>query len=368
MIRVLQVVGALKIGGAETMLMNLYRQIDRDSVQFDFLVYNEEETPYTDLVRKLGGRIFYINEKYVRNPILYYYKIKEICEKYGPFAAIHAHMDSHNAIPITFARFLKIPIRISHSHTTIRKVQKGLFRRIYIFISGFLINLNSTKRISCGEEAGKSLYGKKSFDVIYNPIDIDSFCNVPDDIIISLKKQWGMPEKKAVLGMVGRLSVEKNHMLMLDVADLIKKQRLDFLFVVAGDGPLRKDLEQKIKERELENYVKLLGNIKEIPVFLKCINLLFMPSIYEGFPVSLIEAQASGVNAVISDSITKEADLKMGLIHPCALDASASVWLKIICEVLSNIKTIDIDRKTILEKLGFDSKVCAKRLVKLYEK
>ena len=364
LIRVLQVVGNLRMGGAETMVMNLYKQIDREKIQFDFLIYRDENTFYADLVRSLGGRVIVLDNRCVRNPLRYYVGLRKIVKKYGPYKAIHAHMDSHNAIPMTIARLLGVPIRVSHSHTTLRFLSKNLFRKIYYAISGYLISCNSTRLLSCGIAAGKALYGKKKFEVIYNPIDIDSYVNVDERMIKAFKMDMNICEKKIVVGMIGRLNEEKNHLFALDVAEKLMMTGQDFVMLVAGEGPMRNALEQVIHKKHMEQYVRLLGNRKDIPVFLKCVDVLLMPSLYEGFPVTLIESQTAGIPALISDSITEEADLGFDLLHRCSLHESAELWESKLLSVKKITYVDEAARIEILRKKGFDSK----RNVLFYEK
>ena len=352
------------MGGAETMIMNVYKQIDKERIQFDFLVYCDEETPYTKLVREFGGRVIFLEKKYIRNPILYFFKLRKILKKFGPYKGLHAHMDSHNAFSLTVARLLRIPIRVSHSHTTLRNIPKGFSRKLYYAITGFLITHNASILLSCGESAGKALYGKKKFDIIYNPIDINSFISVDRYLVDVFKKQFNISQNKFVVGMVGRLHEVKNHLFALEMAKIMMDKKMDFLFLFAGEGPLRPVLEKKIRDYHLERFVILLGNRNDIAVFFKSIDILLMPSIYEGFPVTLIELQAAGVPALVSDSITNEVDLGFGLINRCAISESANIWIDKILKIKNVTNVSDSRRTQVLEEKGFD----LKRNVMFFEK
>lgn len=368
MIRVLQVVGGLGIGGAETMVMNLYKQIDKRRYQFDFLVYKKQDTPYTELVKSFGGRIIYMAESKVRNPVSFFCEMKKICREYGPYDVVHSHMDSHNAFSLTSARFLHIPIRISHSHTTKRLLAKSVLKKIYYAISGWLINANSTIRLSCGADAGKALYGNADYDIMYNPINIESFVHVDEKLVSEFRERFHLNDKKKVLGIVGRLNVEKNHLFVLKIAEKLKKDGLNFVLLIAGDGPLKLTLEKEIVEKKLNQQVFLLGNRSDIPVFFKSIDLLLMPSFFEGFPVTLIESQTSGVPAIISNHISEEVDLGFGLIKKCRIDDGVSCWTDLILKTFRQ-ESVDLHSKlTVLKEKGFDSKSSTLKFEKLYER
>lgn len=365
-VRILQVVGNLQMGGAETMIINVYRQIDKKKIQFDFLVYGDVKSPYAEIVKQNGGRVIVLEKKYARNPIAYFIKLRNIVKKYGPYKGIHAHMDSHNAISLSIARLLKIPVRISHSHTTLRSNSKGFFRKIYYALTGFFITHNATLLLSCGRSAGMALYGKKKYDIVYNPINIDSFVNVDCNLVERLKEQLNISQKKIIIGMVGRLNEVKNHLFAIEIATKLKKYDKDFVLLLAGEGPLRSTLEFQIQKNSLENNVLLLGSRKDVPVLFKCINVLLMPSKYEGFPVTLIEAQAAGVPALISDNITDEADLGFGLLHRCSLKKSAEVWADILLNLTTEKNVSDLQRIRVLKEKGFDSKESVHTFEKFY--
>lgn len=369
MIRILHVVGSLNVGGAETMIINLYKNIDRTQIQFDFLVYNKEESIYTKIVRQLGGRIFFIDKAKIHNPIAYYLAMKNIIKQNGTFKAIHVHMDSHSFLPISIARLLKIKIRVCHSHTTRRNLIKGLIPKIYTYISGKIILLNSTNRLACGADAGKALYGNEDYEIFLNPISVDDVMRSSNDDVKSFLCKNKVRQECFKIGMIGRFCDVKNHKFAVDIIDELVKYDKNAVLIFAGDGPLRQSIEQLVERKGLSSYVRFLGVYNDMPTLLHSVDVLLMPSLYEGFPVTLIESQASGVPAVVSDSVTKEADLGLNLLEFFSLKRNASAWaMKLASYKNGTSMEIDDDvRKSVLCQKGFSMEACVNKIKQIYE-
>ena len=313
--RVLHVLGSVGIGGAETFVMNLYRNIDRSIVQFDFLLHFHEEKSYEKEIKDLGGRIFYIPHITEVGYLRYRKALADFFREHPGYNIIHSHINETSEIVLKEAKKSGIPIRIAHSHSSypkynlIVKIIKGLLK--------FQLTHNATHYFACGERAAKWLFGKKNVSnvkIVRNGIDIDKFANDNNEVS-ELRTQLGIKDGTLVIGNVGRFNPPKNHDYMIDVFAEVKEVNNDSVLLLADDGSLRGRIEEKASRLGLKDSIKFLGIRDDIHVILKLFDVFIMPSLYEGFPVTLIEAQASGLMCIVSDRISREVDLGLGLLE-----------------------------------------------------
>ena len=288
--RVLQVIGGMNRAGAETMIMNTYRAIDREKIQFDFLVYSDKKQDYEDEILSLGGRVIRVS---VKNPLEYISKIDDVINKYGPYIAIHAHTLHNNAFAMLAAKRHKGVVRISHSHTTRNQVITSGVKRVYESLTKIIIKKESQVWLACGEEAGLYLFGerfKECGHVINNGIDLSLYdhCNPQCE---DVKKEFQL-DADIVIGNIGRLTEVKNHAFMLKIAEKLKERNLNFKMVFIGQGELKEQIQERIRKMNLDDVVVMTGVRSDIPDFLHIFDVFLMPSIFEGNPVTLIEAQA----------------------------------------------------------------------------
>lgn len=314
-IKVLQIVGNLRIGGAETVAMNLYRYIDREKFEFHYLVYGNEIGDYEKEVWELGGKIIHIN--YIPKNMLTYTKIlRKVVNENGPYQIIHSHMMYHNGIVLKSARKLGIPVRISHAHSTndgssTENFIKLCLRYIYLKIARAWIKNNATKYISCGEKAGEALYGKSFFEkkglLLKNGIDLQKYV-FNNSMRRALRTQYGLDNKR-VYACIGHFQPVKNHVFLIHIFNEICKVDKTAILVLLGDGTLKEKIEILVKEKNLSDKVIFMGNVNNVSEWLQAIDFLLMPSLYEGVPLTLIEAQAAGLKCFVSDTVSKETDI-----------------------------------------------------------
>jgi glycosyltransferase EpsF len=314
-VRVLQVVGRMNIGGAETMLMNLYRAVDRNRLQFDFVVFSNGEGAYDSDIRELGGRIFTLPAPREAGMLRSISAVRTLIATEGPFAAVHSHV-LHASGWVMVAGFLAgVPRRLAHCHST-SDVGGHLRRAVYERGSRRVTRSVATHWVACGLDAGSYMFGP-SFSsrgvVLKNAIQVDPY--LPDtDAGISARRELGVSDGTLLVGSVARLEAPKNHEFLLRVAEQCRGRGLDVHFAVVGDGDLRGDLEREVARRGLRSCVSFLGVRRDVPRLLNGMDLLAMPSHYEGLPVSLVEAQCNGVRCLVSDRITADVDLDLGLL------------------------------------------------------
>ncbi len=307
--RVLQILGSLQRGGAETLVMNIYRNIDRDKIQFDFIVRENVRDGYEEEVTKMGGKIFVIPspkkiglKKCIKMHL-------EVMKNNGPYIAVHSHMNAMSFISMYTAKKCKIKNRISHSHST------SFPGRLKFLFGRYFTRKFSTKLLACSKDAGLELFGTKNFEVIPNGIILDNFLVSDDEDKISYMKKLGFSAKTINIIHVGRFVEPKNHEFIVEIANELKKEKFNFNIYLLGDGPRYNSLKEYVIKNKLNKCVHLLGSVSNVNEYMKAADLMIMPSKYEGFPVTLVESQAAGLPSIVSDNITKKVDFDLHLVE-----------------------------------------------------
>lgn len=362
-IKILQYTGAMNRGGAETLLMNIYRNIDRSKFEFHFITHSKEKSDYDEEIIKLGGKIIYLDKPNLSNLNKFYREFKNIVTKNGPYNAIHTHVQLFNGIVLKAAKNSKINVRISHAHLNGDYNKKNVLRKIYVEFSRYLINKYSTDKISCSYESGLYLYKSRKFTLLNNAIDIEQFRS--NNKINILKKELNLDENCKIITHIGTFKKAKNHEFIINVFKLINDLNKNYKLVLVGRGELEEKIKSMVRDLSLENKVFFLGIREDINDILQSSNVFFMPSILEGLPVALVEAQAAGVRCVISDNIPKDCDMGLGLINRLSLSNNISEWV----DEITNLSSVNIafdERKSKIVASGYDLKNNIDFLVNLY--
>lgn len=360
-LRVLHVVVNMNRGGAETLLMNLYRNIDRSKVQFDFLTC--KEGVFDEEIRELGGkihRIFYITD------IGHFGYIKDLNKFFSSnnnYKIVHAHMDKMSGLVLRAAKHNNIPVRIAHSHNTCS--EGSLPAKLYKWYVGRNILPSTTHQFACSDAAIKWLFGEleENATILKNGIEPDQF-KYSREIRKGVRDELELDEGQFVIGHVGRFNQQKNHSFLIELFAKLSVDLPEATLLLVGDGLLRPQIEKKIKELKIESKVKLLGVRSDINRLLQAFDTFVFPSLHEGLPVTLIEAQGAGVPCVISDVITEEVDIGLDLIRFLPLQ-DQSLWL----HAIKRIATDDLYRNipnTFLSEKGYDIKNTAQRSQSFY--
>jgi len=361
-IRVLQAVVNMNRGGAETFLMNLYRNIDRSKVQFDFLT--SRPGVFDDEIKELGGRIYRIPYISDTGHFSYLRALDRFFAEHSAFSAIHAHMDRMSGLVLRSARKYGIPVRIAHSHNT--KSEGGTASRVYKWLAGANIAKAATHYAACSHAAGKWLFGGRSGKAVIwpNGIDTEHFAFQPD-VRSAVRNELGLDDHQLVVGHVGRFAPQKNHLGLLDIFAELVKARPDSMLLLAGDGALRTAIEERIQSLHLADKVKLLGVCPQIDRLLQAFDAMLFPSLHEGLPVTLIEAQGAGLPCIISDAITDEVDLGIGLVHRLPLSEPAR-FVRKLAEIDPESSSGRAIPSGSLAGRGYDIKHTAKLLADYY--
>jgi len=329
-IKVLHVLGGLNRGGVETWLMHVLRHIDPARIQIDFLVNSDVPGVYDDEVRALGARVLPCPNP--GNLISYSRSFLQITQQFGPYDVIHSHVHHFSGWVLALARREGIQIRIAHSHSDTSSIDSkaDAVRRSYLRISKELVNRFSTLQFAASSEAAKALFGT-SWDedarnhILYYGIDLRPF-KVPIDRD-SIRAEFGISSDALVVGHVGRFDAVKNHEFFVDIATEILAQQPNAIFLLVGTGSLRERIELRANEAGLNGQIIFAGSRSDVPRVMRgAMDVFLLPSFYEGLPVASIEAQAAGLPVVLSDTITREADILPERVRHLPLSSSAITW------------------------------------------
>ena len=356
-IRILQVVTYMGRGGLETMLMNYYRKIDHTKVQFDFLVHRDFEADYDNEIKSMGGKIYHISRL---NPINKQYKneLDNFFKQHPEYKIIHSHLDCMSGIPLKEAKKCDIPIRIAHAHSSnqtkdIKYVLKLLYKRNITKSANYLF--------ACGEQAGRWMFNTDDFKVLNNAIDAKKY-SFNAEIRDVRRKEFNIPNDSIVIGHVGRFMAPKNHELIIDIFNKIHFNNPDAYLMLIGEGDLKESIIEKVKELHLEDYVIFTGLRSDVNELLQAMDVFLFPSLYEGLPVSIVEAQAAGLPCLISDKVPIECK-KTDLVYQINLNDPVDVWADKVNE-LSHIQRRDTYED--IKNAGFDIIENAKWLENFY--
>lgn len=369
-VRVLHIFGRMNRGGAETFIMNVYRHIDRTKIQFDFAVHSDQPGHYDEEIRSLGGRIFILPRPRLTALPVYKRALAQVLREEGPFATVHSHVHFYSGVPLAVAASAGIPVRIAHSHSTSDGKRSTLSRRLYRWYMRSQIWRYATHMLGCSRPACEALYGPRCWQdsrvrVVHCGIDPTPFELLPKDRNL-LRDRIGLPRDCLLIGHVGRFEVPKNHRFLVEIFGSLAARLPTARLVLVGDGPLRPQIEQLVRAKGLENHVFFLGVRADVPEIMGCLDVFLFPSLWEGIPLTLLEAQAAGVSCVVSNVISDEADLGIGLLHSVSLEAGPEVWVDHVMRALQNNRPDWNLRKEALKRNGYDVQEVAELLARIY--
>jgi len=339
-INILQITSSMNIGGLETFIMNLLRNIDRDKFKFIFLTYTDGKYDYEDEINELGGKIVRITHPKNTNIFNHLKQIKKVIKE-EKIDVIHSHTYFNSGIFLLAGKLCKVKTRIVHSHTTLGAKKIGIYKSFKWFIARTLISLFSTDRFACGREAAYALYRKKSATVIPNGIDFKKF-SYNENYRKEIRNELKIEDDVKVIGHVGRLDYPKNHNYLIDIFEEYKKINPKSKLVLVGDGNLKEELIKKVENRKLEKDILFLGSRNDVYKIYNAFDLFLFPSIYEGLPVTLVETQVNGLSALVSSNVPSECKLTDN-IYFYSLDNDSKEWAKKLNE-FSTVRKNEIDK------------------------
>ena len=359
-IRILHVIGVLNRGGAETMIMNLYRSIDRTKVQFDFVENEGDEAAFDAEIRRLGGRIYHCPRYKGLNHFAYERWWNDFFKSHrGEYPIVHGHIGSTAAIYLSIAKKYGA-FTIAHSHSA------GLGSTMYR-IFAFPTRYIADHFFACSRAAGVSGYGKKVGNDISRCQMLNNAINAKKFVFCrearqQMRNDLHISDNTVVIGHVGRFVEAKNHLFLIDVFADVHRRNPDSVLLLVGDGELRPSIEAAIQEKRLEESVILAGVRANAWDYYQAMDVFVFPSLYEGLPVSLVEAQAAGLHCCVSSNVPSDAAIT-DLVEFIPLEYGAERWAEIA------INRAQEPRENMLHAIqsaGFDVASTAKWLEDFY--
>lgn len=347
MIRILQCVNNMNRAGLETMLMNYYRNIDRDLVQFDFLTHRPERGDYDDEIEQLGGKVYYAPRLYPQNYPAYFSYMKRFFAEHPEYQIIHSHIDAMSYLPLLAAKKANIPIRIAHSHnTSIDRDFKYLLKQYFRMQLPSAANMY----LACGTEAGRFLFGDRPFQVIPNAVDARRFSY--DAAVRQKKRDELQIQNVFAVGHVGRISYQKNHRKLVDIFNEVQKKHPDSKLLLIGVGEKEAEIRRQIGNLGLTEKVMFLGKRADVNELYQAMDVFVLPSLFEGIPVVGVEAQIADLPCVFSENVPREVSFNPKTCF-VGLHESSERWADV---VLQNKDSNRTDNGEVTHSNSYDIK------------
>lgn len=371
MIRTLHIVGRrLDRAGAETWLMHLLRSLPRDRFSFDFLVHSSEPGDFDEEARSLGAQIFVCPSS--SRPLTYARQLGRVLREYGPYDIVHSHTQHFSGYALLLARIARVPVRVAHSHLDSTPAERGagLIRKAYLDLAQRSIRKNATIGLATSGQAGDALFGRgwredARFRTHYVGIDMTPFRRPHSRR--ALREELGLPLDALVIGHVGRFHLQKNHAYLVEIAAEIMQREAGARLVLVGEGPLRPQIEARVRELGIESRVLFTGLRGDVPQLLRAFDVFLLPSFNEGLPVVLMETQAAGLPAVISNIVAPDNDTVPALVSRCRLDQPPAEWATQVLEAARTRTETRANSLAIMEASPFNIEHGVQELLSLYE-
>ena len=361
-LRILHVVSAMRCAGAENLIMNIYRKLDRDKIQFDFVADNPKKEFFDDEIKAFGGKMYYVPRFKGYNYFSYKKAWEKIFDEHKEYKIIHGHVASSAAVYLRMAKKRGL-VTISHSHNTKNTLS---LKNILFKIVTFPVRFIADYCLACSLDAGISRFGRKivndnkRFMILRNGIEVEKYEFSPEKRD-KIRQELGL-EGKFVVGHIGRFSKVKNHGFLIDVFEKIQKKRPDSVLLLVGDGELRGEIEENVRLRGLSEKVIFAGLRDDVNLVLQAMDSFVFPSFHEGLGIVVIEAEATGLNCFINEKLPEDLQINENVIR-LPLDKPAEEWAEKILSYKS-----DFDRKDGCKKVSADYDIdeVAGRIEKFY--
>lgn len=365
--RVIHVMDSLGFGGIQSFVMNVYRHIDRSQIQFDFLIHHHLEENFEDEVKRMGGKVYCLPSRrdgFFQNKIA----LKKFFDEHQEYDAVHMHESSLSYIePLLAAKRAGVRKRIIHSHSTTQKgnplhrlFHKMNQKRIYSIVTDVYACSDKAAEWLCGRE--NFLLGKYKF--IPNSINPTAFY-YNEEFRNEIRGKFCLEDEEIVVGLIGRLTWQKNHKFLLEVfAQLKKMNEIPLKLMIVGGGDLMDELKHMTNELGIQNETIFTGLRTDAKKFYSAMDILIMPSVNEGFPVTLVEAQAASLPCLVSQNVTQMAKISDFVLYE-SLDSSTDKWAKLAMDLFKSH-----DRKCekqLFNNSLFNIECSIEQLVKGYE-
>ena len=370
-IKVLIVTATMNAGGLENQLMHLLRNADKETYQIDFSS-KVENSYYRKEIESLGAKYYVLPEMNRKNMVSYFLTMIRIM-KDGKYDVVHSNELFHSGIVLLAAYFAGVKCRIAHSHSIYDlddiNAERSTLRKIYSSFMRWLVLHFSNIQIGCSTAAGEFLFGEKAvkkdtYHLLFNSVDTREYIENYE------REETGEFCESDWINVlhVGRVYEVKNQLFIAEIAEEFKKRGKNVRILCAGNGnqEYMDKVQEVIKSKELQNHMKMLGVRKNISELLRKSKAFILPSLYEGMPLVLIEAQASGIHCVSADTFSKEVDFGIDAVEWLPLQAGAEKWADAIETAIEKGRKEKSEVVNAIEEKGFDSKIFTKKLCELY--
>lgn len=357
-------------GGISSHIRNLAKEINSDKITFDVIGFSDYSDEFAEEIASTDGKVFTFLKPKKYGFLKFFINGVSTIKKNGPYDYVQCHISGYLSIVFRLMTLLAGQRKmIVHAHKSQNDFMEGFKNKMITLADRIGTNISATSRTSCSTEASKFVFGDKFIDnkkIMHIPNSIPPekyMLEYTEEQKIAMKEKLEIDINKTIFGNVGRFYHQKNHMFMVEIVEELVKLEIEFLWIFVGEGDLESKIKDEINDRNLSEYVKFLGRREDAHELYQIFDVFVMPSFYEGLPTVIVEAQAAGVPCVLSDSITKEVDLKLGMVEYISLDKHASYWATKVKEISNLSIPASEERLKHLTDNGFTNKVASK----LYE-
>ncbi|MGH2087094.1 glycosyltransferase [Aerococcus urinaeequi] len=365
--KVLQVTGALNVGGLEIVAKNYYKYIDKTKYDFVYLAWKKEKNDLEQEILDMGAKVIYIDSP--QNDYIKFYKdIIRVLEEHGPFDIVHSHMLFTSGWFMKAAYKMGVPIRIAHSHNSQRAVKNSFFKKIYIKLMRFYLKKYANRIIGVNQIAGEALIGRSEFQrkgiVLENGIQLSEY-KFNEDTRQKTRERLSVSKDDILLGNVARVTKVKNQEFILDITKVLAEVSSKYKVIIIGEGDLEEELKRKAHTLNIEKNILFLGLQTNISDYLQAMDIFLLPSLHEGAPLSLIEAQASKLPCITSDRVPDDTKLTENLMS-LPINEGTEIWVDHILSLKLNNR--DSRNISSLLESDYNIEISIQKLEKIYSR
>ena len=357
-------------GGVGSVVMNIFRNIDKDGFSIDFCVPDSDSGEYNNEIKRGGGQVFSIPHIRTTGPFKFIKTLEEILVKNGPYDAVHIHSVHMGVLALIAAKKAGIKKRIYHVHNTRDEALSHIpFHKTFERLLNCCILKNATIYLACGQNAGKYIYGRRPFVVINNAIDPKRF--YPYGILVyqKIKEELSINiPQKYVVGNIARFSKVKNQIRLVDIARLDRERKDLFVFLLVGEGETLSEVKEYAKKNKCDDKVIFAGMRTDTEKMYNAMDVFCLPSFFEGLPVTMIEAQACGLPCLVSDAVTAESDLKISKVEYLSLLDTNQKWLETMYDLVDKKVNDRLYIQDILVQKGYELESMINQIENIYLK
>ena len=359
-IRIAHIIGKMRNGGVESVVMNYYRNIDRTKIQYDFIIDGDSENPNLEQeIKNLGGKIIIVPP--YQKQFSYQRALRKIFRE-NRYPLVYSHINTLSVFPLMAAKAAGVNIRVAHNHSTAGRGKGEFLRSLMKYSLRPFSKVYPTHLCACSKFAGEWIFGKKAnFTVWPNAIETSRFAydSVKRE---SVRKDLNI-YNKFVVGHSGRFMTQKNHSFLIDIFNELHKIKPDSVLMLAGDGPLMNNIRGKVNSLGLNECVIFLGSVHNMQDYYQAMDVFILPSLYEGLPVVGSETQVAGLPVLCADTVTSETKF-CDSFRFFSLKESPREWAREALRISNGHERRDMSESA--KKFGFDIKAQAEKMTRWY--